>query len=593
MFFESSETEGKKPTTLEESAKAAKESVEGVYNPKKIMDDVYSINQRVSEMVRNTLGQGGVMIRELEKNITRATQETLKFGVGAEENIKLYSSLSEAFRVNVILSNEQAVNMQAIATAAGITQEEMSKIVEGFDTMGMTTIQATKQLELMNKQARLYGLNTAQFMDVVGTNIKKLSMFDFKNGVQGFTNMVAKAQTLRIDVEKTFAIAEDLLEPEKAMELAATFSTLGGEFSKLDFGTLFNMAQNDVEGLQDAIVNAAGASATFNQETKKFELSRTQMLNLREAAKALNISTQEMTELAIKQAEVTRNQDMLKNMLGFTEEQRNLLSNIAQVGEDGRLKLSIDGDLVDVQRESAKVIEELKKKQDDAGKESLPIAEQQLGVLQQINASIQSGAFETVVKIMSSDTFENLNTTLKDGAIEMGKTLKEVLEDMDPEPVLKVTVGEFATYIQKLTQWVASSPSDTSRIPVSPFAEGGIVSGPTHALVGEYPSAGINNPEVIAPLNDLVNILAEVMPTNNPIEDIIVNVETPKTDYKNDSSKLDIAGGFDINLKLNDIKLPPNISTEKIASELVQNQEFMRAIVSAANGNNKTYRSYT
>ena len=41
---------------------------------------------------------------------------------------------------------------------------------------------------------------------------------------------------------------------------------------------------------------------------------------------------------------------------------------------------------------------------------------------------------------------------------------------------------------------------------LTPFANGGIVSGPTAALVGEYPGAR-TNPEVIAPLNKLQNML--------------------------------------------------------------------------------------
>ena len=41
---------------------------------------------------------------------------------------------------------------------------------------------------------------------------------------------------------------------------------------------------------------------------------------------------------------------------------------------------------------------------------------------------------------------------------------------------------------------------------LTPFADGGIVSGPTRALVGEYAGAK-NNPEVIAPLNKLKTLL--------------------------------------------------------------------------------------
>ena len=40
-----------------------------------------------------------------------------------------------------------------------------------------------------------------------------------------------------------------------------------------------------------------------------------------------------------------------------------------------------------------------------------------------------------------------------------------------------------------------------------PLAEGGIISGPTTALMGEYPSAGAGNPEVVAPLNKLKKMI--------------------------------------------------------------------------------------
>jgi tape measure domain-containing protein len=45
-----------------------------------------------------------------------------------------------------------------------------------------------------------------------------------------------------------------------------------------------------------------------------------------------------------------------------------------------------------------------------------------------------------------------------------------------------------------------------ARIIATPLAKGGIVSGPTHALVGEYPGAA-NNPEVVAPLDKLKGML--------------------------------------------------------------------------------------
>lgn len=55
-------------------------------------------------------------------------------------------------------------------------------------------------------------------------------------------------------------------------------------------------------------------------------------------------------------------------------------------------------------------------------------------------------------------------------------------------------------------QAVATAIASAAAIMASPFAKGGIVSGPTLALVGEYAGAG-NNPEVIAPLDKLRSML--------------------------------------------------------------------------------------
>lgn len=589
MFFETTDaTESSSPVGLAATAKQAVQTLVEGFNPKSIMDNVYKINQSISEMVRNSTGQGEFMIRSLEKNITKATQETLKFGVGFEQNVQLYTALNNAFRTNILLSDEQVVNMQAIAKSAGITQEEMATIVEGFKTMGTGTVFAVKQIEEMNKQARLYGINTGQFMNIVGANIKKLAMFDFKNGVEGFSRMVSQAQTLRIDVEKTFQIAENLLEPEKAIEMAATFSTLGGSFAKIaDPFKLMNMAQNDIEELQNTIVNAAAATATFNEETGDFSISRTHMYELRKAADALNISGQEAMEMAIKQAEVLRNQDLLQNMMGYTDDQRKLLSNIAQVGEDGRLKLSIDGDLIDLQKETAKVIGDLEKRQENAVQEPMTIAEEQLDVLESILSNIKSGAFQSTVNVMLSEEFDTYNEGLKDLNKTTSELLSREIETIVVSDTLDSALSELTTTLTKLNTWLMSGrdgpPPDVSN------AEGGIVSSPATVYVGEYMNAK-TNPEVIAPLDKLTDILAKAMPVKSNVDKIDVNLNSDMAKQTSQNSKLDLAGGFEVNLKLNDRNLSPNISTEVIAEALVKNPNFIMAIGNAVNGKNKTYR---
>ena len=67
-----------------------------------------------------------------------------------------------------------------------------------------------------------------------------------------------------------------------------------------------------------------------------------------------------------------------------------------------------------------------------------------------------------------------------------------------------ITVWDWIAAIAAGTATIVSSAMAFKSIGV--FAEGGVVSGPTLALVGEYAGAS-NNPEVIAPLNKLRSML--------------------------------------------------------------------------------------
>ena len=58
------------------------------------------------------------------------------------------------------------------------------------------------------------------------------------------------------------------------------------------------------------------------------------------------------------------------------------------------------------------------------------------------------------------------------------------------------------------------------------FAKGGIVSSPTNAVFGEYPSAGRGNPEVVTPLNSLKGMLSDMGGIGNLSGEFIVRGDT-------------------------------------------------------------------
>lgn len=106
-------------------------------------------------------------------------------------------------------------------------------------------------------------------------------------------------------------------------------------------------------------------------------------------------------------------------------------------------------------------------------------------------------------------SFKNLSSESKGlqaaiAGVSLAASLAQMVATMVEKSKNSVTVWDWIAAIAAGTATIVSSAMAFKSIGV--FAEGGVVSGPTLALVGEYAGAS-NNPEVIAPLNKLRSML--------------------------------------------------------------------------------------
>lgn len=102
---------------------------------------------------------------------------------------------------------------------------------------------------------------------------------------------------------------------------------------------------------------------------------------------------------------------------------------------------------------------------------------------------------------------EHFQKLLADALVNIGKMLiqygtLQAIAFGSPDPFVAIAAGTAAVALGTIMR----NRLKQSAVDPAAFANGGIVSGPTMGLVGEYPGAQ-NNPEVIAPLDKLKDML--------------------------------------------------------------------------------------
>ena len=292
-------------------------------------------------------GMGGVLSNtsNFRERLIGAYSDTIKIGATFEDVTGAVKGLSDGMGKIVSPSKETVVSMVELSKATQMSTSEIGGMVSEMVRFGGTQKQATEQISKMAKEGRLAGLNGKAYTEAIGKNLKSVSGFGFKSGVDGMKKMVKEAMLLRTSIESIGAskLAADVLDPEKALETAAAFQMMGGAVGKLsDPFQLLHMAQTDIAGIQEELVNSTKSAFKFNNETGNFDIATQDMYRLREQAALTNTSLEDLVNAGREGAKL----DFLKDKFdldNLPEEQQALISQLATVGENGNLSVDIPG----------------------------------------------------------------------------------------------------------------------------------------------------------------------------------------------------------------------------------------------------------
>jgi hypothetical protein len=179
--------------------------------------------------------------------------------------------------------------------------------------------------------------------DVTGS-MGQMNRFQFEGGVKGLAKMAAQASMLRFDMQQTFNLAERVLDPEGAIDVAAAFQRLGVSAGNLaDPFALMNQSINDPSGLQNSLADVAKQFTYFDEKTKTFKINPQGVLTLKEMEQQTGVSAREMSKMGLAAAELDQRLSSI-NAAGLkigSEEDKQYLANIAKMGEGGQYEVKL------------------------------------------------------------------------------------------------------------------------------------------------------------------------------------------------------------------------------------------------------------
>lgn len=307
-----------------------------------VLDKVSIFDAKVISTSRS-LGQSVSYAKGLEQNFANVAEKIIKIGGDADDVLEIFKNMSMALERTVYFSEEALFNMAALKRV-GVADDTIKSFNKLFDTIGGTFEEASTQQMMLVNQAKSYGLNVTQFMSAVAGQLTKINQYGFPNGVRDLGEMVSRSKMLGMNMETAMSFADKIMaSPETAMDVAAQLQTLGGSFAALgDPMELLYLAQNDLAGLNDKLINATRGLATFNKETGQFEIGVNERLRIKQVATQFGMDANSMIETSLrlaKQEQVLQNLNLQPNFKGLTEEDKILISSYAQISKGGGVEL--------------------------------------------------------------------------------------------------------------------------------------------------------------------------------------------------------------------------------------------------------------
>ena len=379
--------------------------------------------QYTDEMIKGgnamTAAFGGSRARvtEMMSAVSEAAPKMRRLGADFNQTLTSMQAIATATGKNTLASADSVSKLYATTKVIG---GDITDIVNSFTDVGIQFGIVGRELEKSVVYVRDLGLNAKEVMTNMVNSASQLNRFNFDGGVQGLTKMAARSAMLRSNMYETFQFAEQVMDPENAIQMASTFQRLGVSVGNLaDPFALMNASINDPGALQDSIAKAAQSYTRFDEKTKTFKIDPQGMLTLRQMAKETGMSYDNLAKMGLASAELDKRLSQISPSLHFEDESdRQFLSNLGEMDATGNYVVKISDtqtkNLADVtQEEFDRLIDEQKnapKTMEDIAKASMKSGEILVNEVTAIKEAIVRGAVSTSFVKDNLESFRRIIT---------------------------------------------------------------------------------------------------------------------------------------------------------------------------------------
>lgn len=292
--------------------------------------------------VNTKIGISGELSDGLRDSMVNAQSAARKYGFELSNIGEFYTQLAEQSGKFSLINRATIESAAPVAAALNMSLSEMAASIGEYERVGLGAKETTEAIGKAATRSVSLGLNARKVADGMKESVGKLNEYGFKNGVQGLERMVQKSIEFKVSMDNIATIADKVLNPEGAIDLAANLQVLGGAIG--DFGDPIKMmydATNNVEGLQDSLIGAAKGLATYNKEQGRFEITGINLRRAKEMAGALGITMGELTKTAIAtQERMSASTALMGTGLKMEDKDKEFITNLSRM-QGGEMKIVV------------------------------------------------------------------------------------------------------------------------------------------------------------------------------------------------------------------------------------------------------------